>query len=60
MSKLDYKKQFKPFYTAPDAPALVDVPALNFLAIDGRGDPNTASAYQEAVSALYKLAYAIR
>ncbi len=28
--------------------------------IDGRGDPNTAPAYQESVGALYKLAYAIR
>jgi hypothetical protein len=60
MSKIDYKKQFKSLYTAPDAPELVEAPALNFLAIDGQGDPNTAPAYQESVSALYKLAYAIR
>jgi hypothetical protein len=60
MSKIDYKKQFKSLYTAPDSPELVEVPALNFLAINGQGDPNTAPAYQEAVSALYKLAYAIR
>jgi hypothetical protein len=60
MSKIDYKKQFKPQYTAPDAPELIEVPAFNYLAIDGRGNPNTAPAYQEAVSALYKLAYAIR
>ncbi|MCB2214029.1 GyrI-like domain-containing protein [bacterium] len=60
MSKIDFKKQFKAQYTAPDEPELVAVPAFNYLAIDGRGNPNTAPVYQEAVSALYKLAYAIR
>ena len=38
----------------------VEVPTLNYLMIDGKGDPNTAQAYIDAVSALYKLAYALR
>ncbi len=60
MAKVDFKKKLKPYYTAPDEPALVTVPAFNFLMINGRGDPNTTPAYQESVGALYKLAYAIR
>ena len=60
MGKIDFKKEYKAFYTAPDEPELVTVPPFNFLTIDGQGDPNTAVAYQESVSALYKLAYAIR
>ncbi len=60
MAKFDLKKKFKAAYHAPDQPELVSVPAFNFLMIDGQGDPNTAPSYQESVSALYKLAYAIR
>lgn len=60
MAKLDYKKILKPLYLPGDEPEMVTVPPMNYLMIDGQGDPNTAPAYQEAVSALYKLAYAVR
>lgn len=40
--------------------AQVEAPDLRFLAIDGAGDPNTSSAYAEAVAALYTLGYAVR
>ncbi len=60
MAKIDFKKEFKSLYKAPDSPTLVDVPSLNYLMIDGQGDPNTAPIYSESVSTLYKLAYAIR
>ncbi len=33
---------------------------MNFLMIDGRGDPNKALEYAEAVAALYQLAYTIK
>lgn len=56
--KLDLKKELKPFY-APSArqAAIVDVPAINFIMVDGAGDPNTAQAYADAVGALYAVAY---
>jgi hypothetical protein len=60
MAKMDFKKEYKSLYTAPDAPVLVDVPPLTYLMIDGQGDPNTAPIYSESVGTLYKLAYAIR
>ena len=31
---------------------VVDVPAMNFLMVDGNGDPNTAKDYSDAVEAL--------
>jgi hypothetical protein len=40
--------------------ARVEVPAMNFLMIDGAGDPNTAMSYREAVEALFAVAYAIK
>ena len=60
MAKLDYKKILKPLYKPGDEPEMVEVPELNYLMIDGKGDPNTATVYSDAVSALYKFAYAIR
>lgn len=61
MAKIDYKKEYKKFYqpSAKDVVA-VDVPALNFLMVDGHGNPNTDPGYGEAVSALYSLAYTIK
>ncbi|HET8984431.1 MAG TPA: GyrI-like domain-containing protein [Trueperaceae bacterium] len=61
MAKLDLKKHLKHLY-APSAKAVsvVDVPAMNFLAIDGRGDPNSAPAYAAAVEALFSLSYALK
>lgn len=39
---------------------LVEVPPANFLMVDGRGDPNTAQAYKDAVGALYTLSCALK
>jgi hypothetical protein len=61
MSKVDLKKEFKPLYTAFDhAVDLINVPALNYLRIDGNGDPATSAAFDAAVEALYALAYGIK
>lgn len=59
MIKLDYKKEFKDLYFPKNIPSIVDVPSIHFLMADGQGDPN-GDAYQEAVSILYTLSYAIR
>jgi len=59
--KIDYKKILKEFYHPPlKAPVIVDVPAMNFLMIDGRGDPNQSQTYRDAVSTLYSLSYALK
>jgi hypothetical protein len=50
MSRIDYKQEIKSLYSASvKQPALVDVPTLSYLRIDGIGDPDTPSAYQDAV-----------
>jgi hypothetical protein len=61
MKKIDFKKDLKHLYQ-PSAKevAVVEVPAMNFLMIDGVGDPNTSKSYQEAVEALFSVAYAIK
>jgi hypothetical protein len=61
MAKLDLKKQFKQLYTASaKAAAMVDVPEMSWLMVDGKGDPNTAAMFQEAVQALYGVAYTLK
>ncbi|MBN1992969.1 MAG: GyrI-like domain-containing protein [Anaerolineae bacterium] len=61
MTKLDFKKELKHLYQ-PSAKKfeVVDVPPMQYLMIDGRGDPNTAPEYQEAVEALFAVAYALK
>ena len=61
MSKVDFKKELKHLYQ-PSAKAftVVDVPPMQYLMADGHGDPNTAPAYQEAVEALYAVAYKLK
>lgn len=61
MSKLDWKKDLKYLYGgAVGKMAIVDVPPMNYLMIDGKGDPNHSPAYQEAVEALYSLSYTLK
>lgn len=58
MQTLDLKQTLKPYFTAAvGKPALIEVPSLSYLKIDGRGNPNTAPEYAAAVQGLYSLAY---
>ena len=60
-TKIDYKVELKSLYS-PSAKAfsVVEVPPMNFLMIDGAGDPNNAPEYAEALNALYAVAYSIK
>ncbi len=61
LTTLDLRKELKHLYqpSAKEA-AIVDVPAMNFLMVDGTGNPNTAQEYQDALSALYSLAFSLK
>ncbi|KUO64486.1 MAG: transcriptional regulator [Gracilibacter sp. BRH_c7a] len=58
--KFDFKKEYKDLYLPKQKPVLIDVPAMNFIMIDGAGDPNTAEEYQEAIEILYGLSFTIK
>jgi len=61
VAKRDFKKLHKDLYQPSDkAPALVEVPAMNFAMIDGEGDPNTSEWFTQATEALYGLSYALK
>ena len=40
--------------------SFVDVPAFNYLMVDGQGDPNTAQSYKNAIAALFSVSYAAK
>jgi hypothetical protein len=61
MVKVDFKKTLPHLYNPPQKEfVLVEVPSLNYLMIDGHGDPNRARAYQEALEALYAVAFKLK
>lgn len=61
MPKVDFKKELKELYLpSPKEVVTIDVPDMNFLKVDGQGDPNTAQEYQDAIEALYGMAYTIK
>jgi hypothetical protein len=59
-TKVDFKRELRQLYGTSREPRLVDVPVLNYLMIDGHGDPNTAVEYRDAVEALYAISYAAK
>lgn len=61
MKKIDFKKEFKHLYNPSSKEVnLADVPAMNFLMIDGRGDPNNSKEFQDAVQALYGVTFTVK
>jgi len=57
---IDFKKSIGAYTARPGSFAVVTVPPLRYLMIDGHGDPNTSGAYAEAIAAIYPLAYTLK
>lgn len=57
---LDYKKEYKDLYLPKGDPVLIDVPAMQFIMVDGKGDPNNNPEFEQAVELLYGLSYTIK
>ena len=61
MDKVDYKKELKHLYKpSPLKIEFREIPEMNFLMIDGTGDPNTSLDYKEAIEALFTLSYTLK
>lgn len=61
MEKMDYKKKFKALYHPKSQPSVIEVPKIQFIQIDGRGNPNEEHGkYQSAVETLYALSDTIK
>jgi hypothetical protein len=58
--KADFKKQIETYSAPRGRFSIVTVPSLQFLMVDGHGDPNTSKAYQDALTSIYPLAYKLK
>ena len=57
----DFKKEYKEFYMPKNKPSIIDVPAMNYIAVRGKGDPNEEGGdYKKAIEVLYSVAYTIK
>lgn len=58
--KVDFKKTLDSYRAKRGEFRIVDVPEMNYLMIDGAGDPNTSPDFAAAVEALYPVAYKMK
>lgn len=60
MEKVDFRKSLKHLYGATATVSLVEVPPMQFVMVDGEGNPNTAPAYGKAIEWLYSTSYGMK
>lgn len=61
MDKIDFRKLHKALYAPPAGRFVeVDVPAMHFVMVDGKGDPNKAASYETALQWLYPVSYTMK
>ncbi len=59
--KVDFRKQLRHLYNpSANQVVVVEIPDMQFLMVDGTGNPNTSQEYQQALEALYPVAYALK
>ncbi|MGV9709941.1 GyrI-like domain-containing protein [Gordonia sp. NPDC003424] len=58
--KTDFKKTLDSYRAKHNEFRIVDVPPLQYLMIDGHGDPNTSAEYADAITTLYPVAYKLK
>lgn len=56
----DFKKTLPAYRAKQGRFDTVDVPTMQFLMVDGHGDPNTAPEHAAAIQALYPVAYTLK
>ncbi len=58
--KVDFKKALDSYRARRGELRILDVPAMQYLMVDGQGDPNTSQQYVDALEALYPVAYRLK
>ena len=57
----DYKKEYKEFYIPKNKPSIVEIPKMNYIAVRGKGNPNSEnSEYKATIGLLYAIAFTIK
>lgn len=57
----DYKKEYKEIYMPKKTPVIIEIPAMNYIAVRGKGNPNDKDGeYKKSIELLYGIAYTIK
>lgn len=60
MAKADLRKQLDSYKAKAGEFRVLTVPPLQYLMVDGHGDPNTSKEFSEALQLLYPVAYKLK
>jgi len=60
MTKIDFKTTLDSYQAKRGQYRILTVPKLQYLMVDGHGDPNTSQEFTDAVEALYPVAYKLK
>lgn len=59
--KIDFKKKWKNLYTPPVGKVVeVEVPGIQYLMVEGTGDPNTSQEFKDTYAIIYPVAYTLK
>lgn len=57
----DFKKEYKELYMPKTSPSIVTVPPINYIAVKGKGNPNSKDGeYKKSIELLYTIAFTIK
>ena len=60
VSKIDFKKTLDSYKSKHHQIQIIDMPRMQYLMIDGHGDPNSSEDFKNAIEALYPVAYKLK
>lgn len=58
--KIDFKRSLDSYRARHGQFRILEVPDLQYLMVDGHGDPNTSALFSEGIEALYPAAYKLK
>lgn len=58
--KVDFRKTLDSYRARRGEFRVLDLPVMQYLMVDGKGDPNTSQEYADALAALYPVAYRLK
>ena len=59
-AKIAFTKSLDSYQARRGQFRVLEIPRMQYLMIDGHGDPNTSGAFSDAISALYPVAYKLK
>lgn len=60
MDKIDFKKTLPSYRARHRVFDCIEVPSMQYLMVDGHGDPNSSPDFTSAIATLYPLAYSLK